>query len=817
MGMKEFFKNLRRYKVSSVLNILGLSIAFAAAYIIMVQVNHDLTYNRCFKDADRVYRLEFAAFMTGEQDKWIPYVSPVVAQIITNDNDDIESVGLMSGESLGIREIHMPSMGNEDEAIKVIACMGDAELPRTLGIALTSGGYEHLSEPNSVLFSESFALRHGLEINDVVRDEENVLWTIRGTFEDFPTNSMLGGCDMYRVISAADDETSLLWDYTCYYKLTDKKQKDRFLINSIMKLTEIPDFIPLLGDTWVRPDVADTQGWLNTANKILRFTPLCDTYFSTDLFGSRYAQGDSVTTYILLSIAVLILMIAFINFFNFFMAMVPRRIRRVNTEKVFGCPTWKLRLSFVYEAMGLVAISLLIATYIIFMIAPEMAGFLPTSAALGDNPKVIGIIVLAGLALAIVSSIYPVFYITSFSPAFALKGTFGNTASGRRLRYVLLTLQFFISIGLIICTIFIRLQYSYMVNSDIGFNKENILTVDMSSLGRTSKVGNTDHIVSVHWDDNQRRQLTSLLKENPQIQDVTYAGVSMVIDVLFDMNDEKMNGEPVHYYEYGVAHNFLQFMGISITEGKDFSIEDEKQPEHIYIFNETGRKQLGLTLDERFTYAPSKIVGFCKDFKFRSLQQSITPYAFRVSEGYLSQLFVRTTPATDIEEMKQYMYACVAKQSGMDTTDRLVDIESIEQQLERQYEHERKLNRLITIFSLISICISLMGVFGLVFFETQYRRREIAVRRVHGAKIGQILGMFVGQYAKMVLVAFLFAVPVSYLIMWRWLQGYAYHIPLYWWVFALALLIVLAVTSAIVLARSWRAAKENPVEALYKE
>ena len=222
-------------------------------------------------------------------------------------------------------------------------------------------------------------------------------------------------------------------------------------------------------------------------------------------------------------------------------------------------------------------------------------------------------------------------------------------------------------------------------------------------------------------------------------------------------------------------------------------------------------------MDERFTYAPSKIVGFCKDFKFRSLQQSITPYAFRVSEGYLSQLFVRTTPATDIEEMKQYMYACVAKQSGMDTTDRLVDIESIEQQLERQYEHERKLNRLITIFSLISICISLMGVFGLVFFETQYRRREIAVRRVHGAKIAQILGMFVGQYAKMVLVAFLFAVPVSYLIMWRWLQGYAYHIPLYWWVFALALLIVLAVTSAIVLARSWRAAKENPVEALYKE
>jgi len=110
-----------------------------------------------------------------------------------------------------------------------------------------------------------------------------------------------------------------------------------------------------------------------------------------------------------------------------------------------------------------------------------------------------------------------------------------------------------------------------------------------------------------------------------------------------------------------------------------------------------------------------------------------------------------------------------------------------------------------------------MGVFGLVFFETQYRRREIALRRVHGAQISEILRMFVMQYARMVGVAFLFAVPVSYLIMSRWLEGYAYHIPLYWWVFATALLIVLAVTSAIVLARSWKAARENPVNALYKE
>ena len=166
--------------------------------------------------------------------------------------------------------------------------------------------------------------------------------------------------------------------------------------------------------------------------------------------------------------------------------------------------------------------------------------------------------------------------------------------------------------------------------------------------------------------------------------------------------------------------------------------------------------------------------------------------------------------------MKEHIESCFLKLASQAKPED-IQIEFFDEQLGREYEKEQELTRLVTVFSLISILIALMGVFGLVFFETQYRRREIAVRRVHGAQISQVLGMFVGQYVKMVLVAFLFAVPVSYLIMQRWLQGYAYHIPLYWWVFALALLIVLAVTSAIVLARSWRAAKENPVEALYKE
>ena len=270
-----------------------------------------------------------------------------------------------------------------------------------------------------------------------------------------------------------------------------------------------------------------------------------------------------------------------------------------------------------------------------------------------------------------------------------------------------------------------------------------------------------------------------------------------------------------------VTPNFLEVMGIEITEGRNFESRDMQNPNGSVIYNETARRRYNLTMDTRVCYMgeeAAEVIGFCKDAKMQPLQYETEPMIFYLygRNLYYPQLYIRTTEGTDFEAVKAYIEESILKLAPKAKPED-IKVEFFDEQLGREYEKEKELTRLVSVFSLVAILIALMGVFGLVFFETQYRRREIAVRRVHGAKISQILGMFVGQYARMVGIAFLFAVPVSYLIMQRWLQGYAYHIPLYWWVFALALLIVLAVTSAIVLARSWKAARENPVEALYKE
>ena len=304
------------------------------------------------------------------------------------------------------------------------------------------------------------------------------------------------------------------------------------------------------------------------------------------------------------------------------------------------------------------------------------------------------------------------------------------------------------------------------------------------------------------------------------IADVTFANGELVQQSRMGWG-RGFKGEQINFQCYPVAHDFLQFMGIKLTEGRDFMPDDERA-DGVFIFNESARKEFNLVLGDKVSGHNDEVpvVGFCEDFKFRPLQYGVSPFAFYVFgangwRGY-EHLYVRTTPHADLEAVSKHIVDCIVKMDASVKADEIV-INGFDKELGAEYKSEKKLTTLVTIFSLLSIAISLLGVFGLVYFETQYRRREIAVRRVHGAKIAQILGMFVGQYAKMVLVAFLFAVPVSCLIMMRWLQTFTYHISLYWWVFALALLIVLAVTSAIVLARSWRAAKENPVEALYKE
>ena len=802
--MKEFFKNLGRYKVSSVLNILGLGIAFAAAYIILVQVNFDLGYNRCFEDADKLYRLEFKSVM-GDATKKMPHVSHYVGEAVGDNNANVEEYAWAFPYPQTNLFLILPQEDYK-EYFHAEARICSYNLPQLFNISLIDGSYEELVHPNSIVISETFAQTHNLKVGDAVMTGNEKapnmnVQTIRGIYPDFPDN-----CEFARtvILQLTDKEIMPGKDefcYSYYYKVHDAGQNDMVLANGLRLIA--PKYGEAYEDLRKASEGASQEQWLKLGKEYLRLTSVYDIYFANDVEGIiGHDIGNRSTTYTLLSIAVLILAIAFINFVNFFMAMVPRRIRRVNTEKVFGCSTRRLRIGFVLEAVGLVALGLLLAAYIVFMVAPELTGLLSTSALLGDNPMIALCIVAAGLLLAVVSSIYPAYYITSVPPAFALKGTFGNTASGRRMRYVLLGIQFVISITLITCTLFIRLQHTYMMRYDMGFNKENVLGVNLGSASKS------------RWDFNARQQFTNELKTNPMIVDAAFGSENFIADTRSTHNRMTEKGESIFFQAYSVTHNFLRVMGIELIEGRDYMPEDEQQDDkQLYIFNEKAQKEFGLKVNEDLNGATA--IGFCKDFKFRSLQYESSAFAFCVREhtGYMKHCYVRTAANADIESVEKHIKDCVTKMG--DDADKIT-IEFFDEELGRQYEKERELNRLITIFALISICISLMGVFGLVFFETQYRRREIGIRRVHGASVGEILSLFNRKYLYIVAACSAVAIPVSYYIISRWMQQYVYRTPMSWWVYALAVGVILAITVVTVTLRSIKAATENPTESIMR-
>ena len=260
-------------------------------------------------------------------------------------------------------------------------------------------------------------------------------------------------------------------------------------------------------------------------------------------------------------------------------------------------------------------------------------------------------------------------------------------------------------------------------------------------------------------------------------------------------------------------------MGIDMVDGRSFLPSDEENHTGAYIFNETTAKEFELTADSsikghiRGTKAP--VVGICKDFNFQSAHFDITPYAFLVRGKLIYNLplhaYIRTVAEADIAEVRKYIFDTIME-FAPDADPAKVDVKFFNNELEMVYQREDKLSTLVTLFSFLSIVISIIGVFGLVLFETHYRRREIAIRRVYGASFSGILTMFNLKYVYIVAICSAIAIPLSYYVIDRWMQQYVYRVPMSWWVYAVAVAIILAITVITVTLRSWKAATENPAD-----
>lgn len=781
--LRNFLSVLRRFKMATFLNVAGLAVAFAAFMVILIQVDYERSFDRCHPTADRVYRLEltqggvFGLILPRAFIETVLQSSPHIedGSLIYPYNPAIYFSVVQNGEKIGYREL-------------VQTC--HPEITRVFDFPIIEGDIDCLKEPDKLILPENIARKifgdepavgKALHAEETIQTKDNREYTVGAVYKDFPGNTQ-----MRNLIYTAISETY---------------QRDNFGASNFVcyLLLDSPEAAQTVVDNF---NANFDFSKINDPTQQIKLTPLTHIYYLNESQdGTIFRSGNKEVTMLLFFIALLIILVAAINFTNFSTSLTPMRIKSINTQKVLGSSDAVLRRALLIEAAIISLVAWLMSLFVVWLLGrTEILPFVDASL---DIMKNLPIVLLTGgvaLVTGVLAGLYPSWYVTSFPPALVLKGSFGLSPSGRKLRTVLIGVQFVVSILLIIFASFVRLQNNYMRDYSLGFDKDQIAIVRLSS-----------EIYDKHHDTYVNR-----LKEFSGIEDVAFAMEKVGSKDGYSTNGGVVKEKEFQFFMIFASSNFLRVMGIPVEEGRDFSKADELSETPVYIFNRTAKLSLGMEVGDLVrSWKSSHVVGLTGDVKFTSLRQGESNIAFATGNipFPLHVSYIRLKAGTDVQDAVSHIRKTLA---DIDPAYPF-DIEFYDTIFNELYHKEENLRSLITVFSLLAIIISLVGIFGLVVFDTQYRRKEIGIRKVHGADNREILEMLNRSYILIVLVCFALAAPLGYFGIRKWLESFAYKTPMYWWVYLLALLIVLAITIGTVTFQSWRAANANPVNSLKSE
>ena len=787
--------------VSKMLNIVGMAMAFAALYVIMVQVNFDLVYNKKVKDSDRIYAISMPDWYT--PGNWKTTLSRPLCENVINNVSCVECGGTTSiGKGYYSEKFFLQEDGNSSFYLNVSQSSLGAF--KVFSVEAVEGSIDNIVPWKDLVISDTKAEKLGLHVGDVIYSHNHGAtmqqYNIAAIYKHFPANTDLSEIECFVNMGDLNIDLFSEWSYPYFVKLNSaddiepfEKQAFDYVVKTFNNMANEH------GEELSEEDRKEVESRLK-----IKLFPFDEMYFEKTI-SSTGRSGSKTTTYTLLAIAILMIVIAFINFINFFFALVPVRLKSVNTRKILGASRSNLVFGIVVESVVMIIVALALAAGIVKLFCGStFAALIPCSALISNNIAIAFGTALGSIVLAIISSLYPALYITAFPPAFALKGSFGTASKGMAFRVGLICFQFIVSLILIICASFVTMQRQYMLHYDMGFDRSNLLQVNISS-----KIA------------AMRESATSELKNNPEIKDVTFASGDIVTSFRMDWG-RPFKGEQINFKCYPVQHNFLDFMGIEIVEGRNFTDSDELCDNGVFIFNEAARDKFGLTLEDKIHghQTETDIVGICKNFNYKALSEGIEPFALYIFGKNpwttLNTLYIRTQPGADIPTLIDWIKTKLNEMDPSVPKDEF-DVMFFDSRLDSEYGRERNASRIILLFTVLAITISLMGVFGLVMFEAEHRRKEIAIRRINGASVVDVLKMFNIKFIRIVIVCFVFSIPISWLIVDAYLKGFAYRMPTHWWVFFSAFLSVMIVTLIVVTLRCLSAALSNPIKSIKTE
>lgn len=776
-----YYRNIKANKRHTIINYLGLSLALAVILLILLFVRNELTYDKFHKNSNRIFRLTTTLTTPGGEYN-VAFANTAFAYKLREELAEIENIVCIS-ERNSYQVKHGDQIFREDNVRYSTSDVFDV-----FSYKIIKGTPKRLlKEPNTAVLTETLSKKLFNEkdpVGEIVWFNDQV-FTVTGVIKDLPVNTDL----KFNALLASPingTEDLMAWnDYYSYILINNKFSPDlQKKIDKIAEFTYKPMF------------TGDNAGLSRT----YKIQPLTKIHFNTSYLADT-PKGNKTTVYVFLCLAFLILIIACINYINLNLARAVTRCKEFSIRRITGSGRMNSIVQLLGESFLNTIISMLLSISIVGLLLPVFNNLAETNFTLHvfTNVSIILTIFIIILITGIASGIYPAVYQFRF-----VKSTH-NPQNNLKMRFskiskVLVTFQFVLSIAMICIIIGVNKQIKHMQSYALGFNKEQILAIDLNSVKNSP--GNLNPL---------KQELSNNFKVATGGDGTQLGSPDQWMRPLLEMKDE--TGMEVRFILNmpEIDDNYLNLFGIKLEEGRNFSKDRPADYNESIIINKAYAKIMGWKeplnkkMSENYNL---RVIGVVDDFHFASLHNEIEPLVFRFNDKNPSYIFLKVSP-----DQISYLKTIWRKYYK----EALFEYKFVDENFDKQYQKDKKQKTIFGYLSIIAIFISTLGLHGLSSFLITSRTKEIGIRKANGAKVTEILAMLNKDFVVWIAVAFVIACPVSWYAMKKWLENFAYKTELSWWVFAVAGAVAVVVAVLTVSWQSWRAANRNPVESLRYE
>ncbi len=806
--LKIAWRSLKKQPFFTFLNTFGLAIGMAGGLLISLYIYDELNYDTMFADADRIHRVNVDIKFGGQDQKFAVVQAPLAATVV-NDYSQIESATrFRTWGSILIKKSNAELNVKEPQSTYV-----DANFFEMFGMDLLAGNPKTaLKEPNTLILTKTaaekhFGLKEALGQSMILNNTDT--YTITGIIDDFPKNSFLRNHSVFMAMEGYDEAKSVAWgsnNFNTFIKLMPGAAIED--LQAPLQSLLIKYVIPYVQT--FNPSL--TLESLKREGNHLKYStiPLKDIHLSSNRVAEISTNSEIQDVYILSFIGLFLILLASVNFMNLSTAHSLKRAKEVGVRKTLGSNKVDLIKQFLTES-GLIAfISLVFAVVIAVIVTPffnELSGkdiSIPFT-----NPVFWLILLIATILLGLFSGSYPAFFMSKFAPVKVLKGSGLSNVGGSGIRNSLVIFQFTISVFLIISTLVVFQQLKFIQSKDLGYTKDQILIID-----------------DVYAAGNQVQSFKQEVQQLGQVESTTLSSFlptpSNRSDDSYNIDGVLSEDKALQMQSWRVDHEYISTLKLEIIAGRDFDRQFSTDSTAI-ILNESAvaimgvqpEKAIGRKLSRGIGGAENDpvftIIGVMKNFHYESLKDDIGPLS--LSLGDRTGKMAIKLKAGDFSNT----ITNIEKKWSKVAPGQPFNYYFMDESFNSTYQAEQRLGSIFVVFTILSIIIACLGLFGLAAFNAEKRTKEIGVRKVMGASVSQISYRLTIDFLKLVGVAILVSLPLGWYAMNKWLEDFSYRIEIGWSVFVLAAFLAVVISVLTVSYQSIKAAIVNPIKSLRTE